>query len=233
MMIDGEKEWGSIFQGGSVKVGNIYMRGGSLTVIHRGPWHEVGDSALAIIKSMDFKWENKVGDYRRYFYRFKKDSAKWVLDFDVVEWPGTGIQPKETALKIHLDQGSPREVEFPVIYLPKVVNLNEINLEDLLKSSLYRLPHIAGDLSHFASWVHLMNENYIVVYHDRYLATRIDVVMKHSRLPYYFVIAYHIDKPYFSADLHVVTGVKSYFDTLAESVVDEYWSEITGRGGER
>jgi hypothetical protein len=114
-----------------------------------------------------------------------------------------------------------------------VVNLNEINLEDLLKSSLYRLPYIAGDLSDFDSWVQLMDENYIVVYHDRYLATRIDVVMKHSRLPYYFVIAYHIDKPFFTADLHVVAVLKSYFDTLAESVLDEYWPEITGRGGER
>jgi hypothetical protein len=230
-MVDGEKEWGSIFHGGSVKVGNIYIRGGSLTVIHRGPWHEVGDSALAIIKSMDFRWENKVGDYRRYFYRFERDGTKWVLDFDLVEWPGTGIQPKETTLKIHLDQISPREIKFPVTYHPRVVNLNEIDLEDLLKSSLYRLPHIAGDLSNFASWTHLMDENYIVIYHDRDLATRIDVVMKHSRLPYYFVIAYHIDKPFFSADLHVVAVLKSCFDALAESVLDEYWSEIS-RGGE-
>jgi hypothetical protein len=230
MTVDREKEWGSIFQRGSVKVGNIYMRGGSLTVIHRGPWHEVGDSALAIIKSMDFKWENKVGDYRQYFYRFERNGAEWVLDFDVAEWPGTGIQPKETTLKIHLDQVSPREVKFAVIYHPKAVSLNEINLEDLLKSSLYRLPHIAGDLSNFASWIYLMNENYIVIYHDRELVTRIDVVMRHSRLPYYFVIAYHIDKPFFSADLHVVTDMKSYFDTLAESVVDEYWPTLIGGG---
>jgi hypothetical protein len=230
-MVDGEKERESIFDAGSVKVGNIYIKGGSLTVIHRGPWHEVGDSALEIIKSMDFKWENEAGDYRHYFYRFERDDTKWVLDFDLAEWPGTGIHPKETTLKVHLYQISTREIKLPVIYHPKVVNLNEINFENLLKSSLYRLPHIALDLSHFDSWVHLMNEKYIMIYHDRDLATRIDVVIKHSRLPYYFVIAYHINKPFFTADLHVVAVLKSHFNVLVESVLDEYWSEIS-RGGE-
>lgn len=211
-------------------MGNIYMRGSSLTVIHHGSWHEVGDQALAIIKSMQFNWQNRVGDYRRYYYQFETSGAKWLLDFDVAEWPGTGIQPKETTLKIHLDQISPREVRFAVVYHPKVVNLNATNLEDLLKSSLYRLPHIAEDLSRVGDWVHLMNENYIVIYHDRELATRIDVVMKHRHLPYYFVIAYHIDKPFFSADLHVVTNEKFFFDTLAEAVMDEWQTAILGGG---
>jgi hypothetical protein len=229
----GTKEWGRIFHGGTVRVSNIYMKGSSLAIIYNGSWHEVGDKALAIIKSMNFNWRNKVGDYRRYYYEFEVGNSRWLLDFDVVEFPGTAIQPKETTLKIRLDQICPHQMSFGVIYHPKVVNLNDVNLEDLLKSSLYRLPYVAEDLSRFADWIHIMNQNAIVIYHDRELTTRIDVVMGHKHLPYRFVIAYHIDKPYFSTDLHIVADAKSYYDTLAEAIMDEYWPVIVGGGEKR
>jgi hypothetical protein len=227
-----KKEWGRVFYRGLVKVANIYSNFGSLKIFHRGDWHEIGDQVLAIIKSMDFRWESRVGDFRRHFYRFEVNGIKWMLDFDVVEHALMAGQPKETTLLVSLDQISPREIKFPIIYHPMILQSNKINLEDLLKSSLYRMPHIAEDLSHFANLIHLMDEHFIVIYHDRESTTRIDVVLKHGKLPYYFVVAYHIDKPFFSADLHVVTKGKFFFDTLAEAVIEEYWSDLTV-GGER
>lgn len=225
-------EWGKAFYGDLARVGDIYLRGSSLVVTHRGSWHEVGDSALVVIEGMVLDWRNEADDFRRCYYQFEKYGTAWVLGFDVAEMPRPrpAGQPKATTLKVRLDQTAPHKMTFSVIYHPKVVDFGRVDLEGLLESSLYRLPYIAEDLSHFADWIRLMNENYIVIYHDRELTTRIDVVMGHSRLPYRFIIAYHIDKPHISADLHIVTSFRNRFDTIAESVLDEHWKEILGGG---
>ena len=222
-------EWGKIFHGGSVKVGRVYWPGSSLVIFFRGPWHYAGDKVTEILKSMKVEW--KASDYRLYYYGFERGSSKWIIYVDIIDMPGSAVEPKETVLKLYMQRVEPSSLHFSVLYHPKAVNLGSVNLEDLLKSLLYRLPHIAEDVSRF-SWAGLMGRSYIIAYHDRELVTRIDVVFSCPKVPYKFVVAYHIDGAFLSVDLHVVTDVKSYFDLLAESVVDEYWQVLTDGGGE-
>jgi len=227
MMSEKEK----VFYGDIVKVGRVYWLGSSLVVVYHGPWYYVGDKVAEILKSMRMEW--KANNYRQYCHEFERNSSRWVVYLDVIEPAGSAVEPKETILKIYMQRVEPSALRFSVLYHPKTVTLDSVNLEDLLKSLLYWLPHIAEDLSNFAGWIHLMNKNYIIAYHDKELVSRIDLVLSHLKLPYKFVLSYHIDRSFLSVDLHVASDIKYHFDVLAESILDEYYKELTGGEGDR
>jgi len=217
-----------VFYGGVVKVSRVYFPSSTLVVTYRGPWHYVGDKVAEILKNMKMEW--KTGHYRLFYHEFERGPSRWIIYIDVLEMAGSAVELKETILRIYMNRVEPSALHFSVLCHPRTVNLDNVNLEDLLKSLLYRLPHIAEDVSRF-SWVSLLDKNYLIAYHDRELVTRIDLVFSHLKLPYKFVVAYHIDSPYLSVDLHVVAEEEKYFDTLAESILDEYW-HLLGRGRE-
>jgi hypothetical protein len=218
-----------VFYGGVVKVGRVYHPESSIIVVHQGPWNYVGDKVSEVLTNMKMEW--KVSTYQLHYHEFERGSSRWVIYVDVLDMAGPAVKLKETILKIYMHRIEPRALHFSVTYHPRTVNLNVVNLEDLLTSLLYRLPHIAEDIDRFG-FANLMDKNYFIAYHDKELVTRIDVVFSHSKLPYKFVVAYHLDSPFLSVDLHTVAEKKAFFDTLVESILDEYWTDLT-KGGER
>ena len=137
-----EKE--KVFYGDIVKVGRVYWLGSSLVVVYHGPWYYVGDKVAEILKSMRMEW--KANNYRQYCHEFERNSSRWVVYLDVIEPAGSAVEPKETILKIYMQRVEPSALRFSVLYHPKTVTLDSVNLEDLLKSLLYWLPHIAEDV---------------------------------------------------------------------------------------
>ena len=227
-MADRGKE--KIFYGGFAKVGRVYFPDSSLIITHRGPWHYVGDKVAEILRGMKMEWKSST--YQLYYHEFGCDSSRWVIYVDVLDIAAPTVELKETILKIYMHRIEPSALHFSVLYHPKTVNLDAIGLEDLLKSLLYRLPHIAEDINNF-SFTNLVDKNYLIAYHDKELVTRIDLIFSHLKLPYKFVVAYHLDIPYLSVDFHVVADERRFFDDIAESILDEYWVSLNSGGGKR
>jgi len=219
-----------VFYGGVVRVGRVYLPGSSLVITHRESLHYVGDKVSEILKGMQMEW--RAGNYNQYYCEFERGSSRWMIYVDILETAGSTIELKETILKIYMHRIEPKTSHFSVLYHPKTVNLDAIDLEDLLKSLLYRLPHIAEDINNF-SFTNLVDKNYLIAYHDKELVTRIDLIFSHLKLPYKFVVAYHLDIPYLSVDFHVVADERRFFDDIAESILDEYWVSLNSGGGKR
>ena len=218
-------EKSKVFYGGVAKVGRVYFPESSLIITHRGPWNYVGDKVAEILRDMKMEW--KSGTYQLYYHEFECDSSRWVIYVDVLDIAASTVELKETILKIYMHRIEPSALHFSVIYHPKTINLEAVNLGDLLTSLLYRLPHIAEDISRF-NWVQLMDKNYLIAYHDKELVTRVDLVFSHLKLPYKFVVSYHLDLPFLSVDLHTVADEETYFNILVESILDEYYSLLGG-----
>jgi len=216
-----------VFYGGVVKVGRVYWPGSSLIITYHGPWYYAGDKVAEILRNMKMEW--KPGNYRLYYHEFERASSRWMVYVDIFEMAGSAVEPKEAVLKIYMNRVKPSALHFSVLYHPKAVNMDAVNLEELLKSLLYRLPHIAEDVSRF-SWASSLDKNYLIVYHDKELVTRIDVIFSHLKLPYKFVVAYHIDSPFLTVDMHVVAEGETYFNTLVEPILDEYWHLLESDG---
>jgi hypothetical protein len=157
-----------------------------------------------------------------------------MLDFSVIKGKEYYVDDTVEALvRVRLYKMKPVEVVFFVVFHPRALSSERLaDADDLIRSVLVKFPHMAEDVNQLGGWIHVMNDNWILLCHDGTDIKRVEFVLGHSKLPYSFVVSYHVDSPLVSVDYRVSAKDRPHFDSLAETILEEYWSEICG-GGER
>jgi hypothetical protein len=218
------------------RIESVYPRPTSMAIKFWGEWHEVGDMVDDILKGMGWYWEAEewryFEHYRGYRWHFSVGSVPCTLTVLTVERPSSGSK-NETFIRIHLFVGPATKIRiFDVAYHPFEVCKSEIHLDDLLESSLRALFYVACDICRHMDLVHLTDDRQIIIYHDGRWVTRIDIIMRRSKVPYHFVISYHIDAPFVAVEYGIISKELLDFGVLKDAVVEEYWRQFVGGGDE-
>jgi len=218
------------------KVGKIYFGRGSLSLLYRGTWKEISESLVSTVKEMGFGCVYLSFDWYRYSKEFRlRDDSLWVIDFSLLKGRedfAEGVIEALVRLKIYMIK--PVSFDFYVVFHPRELKvLSSADAVDFIKSALIRLINMIEDLGQMGGWMRLMGNNLVLIFHDGIDIRQVEFVFGHSKLPYYFVVAYYVDGPLVFMDYRVASKEKSYFDTLVETIIDEYWEELISGGDKR
>ena len=216
------------------KVSKIYFGRGSLSLLYKGTWKEISESLVSAIKEMGFGCVYIDFDWYRYSKEFRlEDGSLWTIDFSLIKGREDFVDGTVEALvKMRIYKIKPVGLDFFSAFHPRELRVgSSADAVDLIRLALIRLYHMVEDLGQMGSWINLMNDNWILVFHDGKDIRRIEFIMGHSKLPHNFVVAYHVDGSLVFVDYRVAFKEKSHFDNLVEAIVDEYWEELAGGVG--
>jgi len=222
--------------GGWSKIGTIYIGRGSLSLLYRGSWKEISERLVTAIKEIGFAYVYSDFDWHRYSKDFwLKDGSAWMLDFSVIRGNEDYVDDiVEAFVKINLYKIKPVEVGFFIAFHPRELKIEKLaDAVDLIRSVLIKIPYMVEDVNQLGGWINMMNDNWVLICHGGSDIRRVEFVLGHSRLPYSFVVTYHVDSPLVSIDYRVAAKDRPYFDSLAEAILEEYYKELTGGGGDR
>jgi hypothetical protein len=206
-----------------------------LILLYKGKWQEISERLVATVKEIGFGCVYTSFSWYRYSKDFRlKDDSLWTLNFSVIKGKEDYVDDiVEVLVKVGLYKIKPTELHFFVAFHPWVIRGEKsAGAIDLIRSVLIRLMHMSEDVNQLGGWINMMNDNWVLVCHDNEDLKRVEFVLGHSRMPYNFVVTYNVNSPLVSIDYRVATKGRSYFDALAEAILEEYWSEMRG-GGER
>ena len=222
-------------QGGWAKMGKIYVGMGSLSLLYNGAWQEISESLVSAIKEMGFGCVYIDFDWYRYSKDFRlEDGSLWTIDFSLIRGRDDFVDGTVEALvKMMIYKIKPVGLDFFVAFHPRELKVESpADAVDLIRLVLIRILHMFEDVNRMGGWIHLMNDNWALIFHDGTDIRRVEFVFGHSKLPYNLVVTYHVDGSVVFADYRISAKDKPYFDTLVESIIDEYWADLT-RGGEQ
>jgi len=221
--------------GSWVKVSKIYVGKGSLTFLYKGPWKEISENLVSAIKSMGFGCVYIDFDWYRYTKDFTlRDGSFWTIDFSLIRGKDDFVDGTVEALvKMMIYKIKPVGLDFFVAFHPRELKVeSSADAVDLIRLALIRILRMVEDVDRMGGWIHLMNDNWVLIFHDGKDIRRVEFILGHSKLPYSFVVSYHVDGSLVCADYRMVAKDKPYFDTLVEAIIDEYLVDVT-RGGDQ
>ena len=218
------------------KVSKIYFGRGSLSLLYKGTWKEIRESLVSTVKELGFGYVYSDFDWYRYSKDFQwKDGSSWTIDFSLIRGREDFVDGTVEALvRLKIYMIKPVSSDFYVVFHPRELKVSSsVDAVDFIKSTLIRLINMIEDLGQMGGWMSLMDNNLVIILHDGIDIREVEFVFGHSKLPHYFVVAYYVDGPLVFMDYRVASKEKSYFDTLVETIIDEYWEELISGGDKR
>jgi len=161
-----------------------------------------------------------------------KDGSSWMIDFSLIRGREDFVDGTvEELVKMRIYKIKPVGLDFFLAFHPRELSVgSSASAVDFIRLALIRLLQMVEDVNTTGSWIHLMNDNWVLIFHDGNDIRRVEFILGHSKLPYNFVVSYHVDGSLVCADYRMVAKDKPYFDTLVEAIIDEYWADLT-KGG--
>ena len=208
----------------------------SLSLLYKGSWKNLSISLVASIKEMGFGYVYSDSDWYRYSKEFQTgDKSLWTIDFSLIKGREDFVDNTVEALvRMRIYRRKPVGPDFFVTFYPRELKSQSFeNAVDWIRLVLIRLYHMVEDVGQMGGWIQLMDDNWLLIFHDGSDIRRVEFILGHSKLPYNFSVAYHVDGSLVFMDYRVASKEKSHFDTLVEAIFDEYWKELIGGGDER